>query len=168
MRFHILMLVTLLSCCFLKADETAMAKSVAAKISQKEPGSRHFTIEFTNLTEEEITLIRPLDGSLWNWHYPHYDFQVTDQKGNIVERPSRCGISGLWADTEWPTDYLFVIQPGKSMMVAAYLPHHVPKDGEYHVAFRYVWKASEDQASLPASVVIGTIKAEPIRVRIDR
>jgi hypothetical protein len=95
-------------------------------------------VTLRNTGRESIRILKPLDGSDYCWHLPFYRFSVKDKAGNPVPLGSRCGVSGLWADTKWPDDYLLVLKPGGSFSTEFYLPQRIPADGIYKVKFEYV------------------------------
>lgn len=164
MNLRILLSLTVLFACVVTAEEA----SVVATISQKEQGSRLVDITFKNQIDQEVTIIRPLDGSLWKWHFPYYDFTVSDSDGTSLRLGGRCGVSGLWADTEWPKDYLVPIAAQETATITILLPHAIPSDGDYEISFTYEWPAVDDQSKVLDSVFHGTIKAEPIRASIKK
>lgn len=93
---------------------------------------------------------------------------MSDSEGTSLRLAARCGDSGLWADTEWPKDYLVPIAAQETVTITILLPHVIPSDGDYEISFTYEWPVVDDQSKLPDSVFYGTIKAEPIRASIKK
>jgi hypothetical protein len=92
---------------------------------------------FTNTSDRSVTILKPLDGSGWGWHRPHYDYEVRDATGTRIDPGGRCGMSGPWADTTWPEDYLLVLPPGRSHTLSWSDFPHVLEPGDYIVTLRY-------------------------------
>ena len=96
-------------------------------------------IRFTNWNNKAVKLLRPLDGSEWCWHMPHYRFTVVDSVGNSLSLMPRCGNSGLWAELKWPDDYIIQILPGDSYEMQVGIPQKVSASGDYKVTFEYMY-----------------------------
>jgi len=97
-----------------------------------------FAVSIRNTGKDDVTILKPLDGSDYSLHLPFYRFIVKDQNGTMLSMGSRCGISGLWADTKWPDDYLLVLRSGEEFKKTFPLCFVVPEDGEYELRFEYV------------------------------
>ena len=128
-------------------------------------------VRFTNTHNRTIKILRPLDGSEWGWHIPHYRFTVSDSSGKAVELDGRCGISGLWANIKWPDDYIIQILPGDSYEMQVGIPHAIPADGDYRVTFEYVYDpktVSKAQIVYPDGLWSGTARAKDITLRLKK
>lgn len=126
-------------------------------------------VRFINRSQDPITIFKPLDGSLWSWHMPYYRLHVTDAEGKSLKLASRCGVSGLWAETKWPDDYLVTIAPGKSFETEVGIHHVIPESGPYHLSFEYVYDPSaKEQSSFPAPATAwnGTVRSREITLNL--
>jgi hypothetical protein len=128
-------------------------------------------IRFTNRSNRIIRILRPLDGSEWSRHMPYYLFTVRDAHANLIGLPSRCGISGLWADLEWPDDYMILINPGDTYEMRAGIAQYVPADGEYTVSFEYVFDAAaaaESYIAYPDGLWEGCVRSGEIKLTLNK
>ena len=107
--------------------------------------STYATVRLSNRSDEPITVIDPLDGSQWGWHMPHYLFEIRDESGNPADYHLRCGVSGLWADTQWPDSYLRTLQPGEHHERRLHTGRMVTEPGRYSVTFRYRYEPDADE-----------------------
>ena len=124
-----------------------------------------FEVSIRNTGEADVVILKPLDGSLWSWHLPFYQFTVKDLSGEMLTMGSRCGNSGLWADTEWPDDYLLVLKPGEQFKKTFALYYAVPEEGEYQVQFQYIMDLTADPSKgrylrYPEQVWKGSVSSE--------
>jgi hypothetical protein len=124
-------------------------------------------VRFTNHSHRTLYLLRPLDGSEWGWHMPHYHFTVRDL-GGPLKLASRCKHSGLYADRKWPGSYLIELGPRRSHLEIVRLPHKVPRDAVYEVSFAYVFHPVVRDWEYPASLWQGTVRSRPLSVRLQR
>lgn len=127
-------------------------------------------VRFTNRENQPIRILRPLDGSEWSWHMPYYRFTIHDADGTPLELASRCGVSGLWANVEWPDDYIIRILPGDSYEMQVGIPHPIPADGEYTVSFEYVYDpkaAAKSSIEYPDGLWEGHARSEGIRLQLN-
>ncbi len=119
-------------------DTLHAEKDEVVSLSLKEI-ERSFVAVFSNRTNGDVTILKPLDGSMWCWHMPYYDFSVYDSTGRSVSIGGRCKLSGLWAGTEWPKDYLIIIKAGESFeLPLSFFPFDL-EDGQYQVALSYIY-----------------------------
>jgi len=124
-----------------------------------------FQVSIRNTSRKDVAILKPLDGSLWSWHLPFYRFVVTDQGGKILTMGSRCGNSGLWANTKWPDDYLLVLKPGEQFTKIFPLYVAVPGEGEYQIRVQYVMDLKADPSKgkflqYPEEVWKGVVSSE--------
>lgn len=108
----------------------------------------YFDILFTNTSDEAVKILKPLDGSFFGWHQPHYKFQVLNSEDEELKFVSRCKFSGLWANTEFPENYLVEVPANESTKITGVLPYTIPESGEYKVSLEYVY----DYTNVPASI----------------
>lgn len=106
-------------------------------------------IAFTNSSDQRIKIIKPLDGSYYGWYQPHYKFTVVDSNDQELPLGGRCGVSGLWGDTEFPESYLVEIPPGTTHQITTGLPVPIQNSGEYRVTFEYIYDYSQNEANPP-------------------
>jgi hypothetical protein len=123
-------------------------------------------VRFTNRSNKTVRILRPLDGSEWLWHMPHYRFTVHDREGRQLDLGARCGLSGLWAELKWPEDYVLQILPGDSYEMQVGIPHAIPSDGEYRVRFDYIFryedKSTNDGFEYPPGLWEGTASSKEV------
>jgi len=127
-------------------------------------------VRFTNRENQSIRILRPLDGSKWSWHMPYYRFTVEDADGVPLEMLTRCGVSGLWANLEWPDDYVIQILPGDSYEMQVGIPYPIPTDGEYTVSFEYVYDpkpAAKSGIEYPDGLWEGHARSEETRLKLN-
>ena len=127
-------------------------------------------VRFTNTTNKPISILRPLDGSLWCWHRPYYKLEVQDADRRGLDLAARCGVSGLWADTKWPDDYMVDLFPGESFEKELGIHHPIPADGEYTVTFSYIYFSDATKAetrTYPSGLWQGTARSKPITFRLN-
>jgi hypothetical protein len=125
----------------------------------------YFEVTVANNGNEDIVILKPLDGSQWSWHLPFYRFTVIDEQGRVSAMGARCGISGLWANTKWPADYIVTLKPGESFKKTLEVLFAIPEDGEYQVKFEYVMELEKDPhkgtfLEYPVEVWKGTAESE--------
>ncbi len=163
------LLTTLLSILALQVSVHA-ANDEAVSLSLKK-NDRSLVAIFNNQTKSTVTILKPLDGSMWCWHMPYYDFSVFDSVGRPVKIGGRCGLSGLWADTEWPKDYLVVIKSGEAFELPLRLPHHL-EDGRYQVSLTYVFSNDGTRKILnhkyPDKVWRGRLKSNLVSILVGK
>jgi hypothetical protein len=125
---------------------------VSAKVLPAEPDESHrfpVRIRLVNDSRSDVLLFRPLDGSEYCRHLPHYRFEVIDVGGRMLEPDIECGISGLWADTTWPASYVIKLRPGESFEKKMD-PPQITEPGTYKIHFAYEYRVDEDaQESFP-------------------
>ena len=142
--------------------------TLAIKSQDGEGSKGQITASFTNNGKNEIGILRPLDGSMWRWHMPYYDFSVFDSQGDPVKIGGRCGHSGLWANTKWPDDYLVVLRPGTSWSVDLHLPFEIPENDNYHVTLSYIYESTTGRKKLnmpyPEGLWVGVLKSNLIKL----
>src|SRR6056297_297422 len=80
-------------------------------------------VRFRNTSDAPVTILRPLDGSMYGWFMPAYRFGVVDADGVSLELPGRCGVRGLWADTRWPESFRLTIPAGSTATMRLSLPY---------------------------------------------
>ena len=128
-------------------------------------------VRFTNTTNKPIRILRPLDGSLWCWHMPHYKLDVVDEDGKQLQLSGRCGNSGLWANMKWPDDYVVTIRPTESFEKEVGINHVIPKDGECTVRFSYTYADTNTQletVKYPDALWEGTVESKPINLTLRK
>jgi hypothetical protein len=157
-------------------DQSNATRQFAELTAEIRPGSEDYAawgrssviIRFHNVGPIPVSILKPLDGSTYEWHMPYYRLTVRDTKGEPLELSPRCGNSGLWADTEWPRDYLVPIKPKASYDVEVPLPCTIRKDGRYTVSFEYVYEPEEERFSIPPSAWRGIVRAEPVELDLKK
>lgn len=121
---------------------------------------------FTNHTDADIRILRPLDGSEWCWIYPHYKFEVTDSSGNKVKPGLRCGNFGYpYFETQWPDDYLIVIPPNGTKSVSVMCPMKLREGATYTISVEYVFTKDARPTSgypYPKNLWVGSIRTATV------
>lgn len=128
-------------------------------------------VRFTNTTNNPISILRPLDGSLWCWHMPHYKLEVEDKKGKKLKLSGRCGNSGLWANRKWPGDYVVKLFPNESFEKEIGIYHRVEENGEYKLTFSYSYFANKTNlpnVKYPNGLWQGTATSKPITLKLKK
>ncbi|MCH8829287.1 MAG: hypothetical protein IID45_06890 [Planctomycetes bacterium] len=128
-------------------------------------------VRFVNGGNRPIIIFKRLDGSLWSWHMPHYRITVVDAQGRKLKLSPRCGVSGLWANTKWPDDYLVKIAPGKSYELEVGIHHLIREDGEYRVKFEYVYDPDAKQQQtypIPAGAWKGIARSKEVLLSLRK
>lgn len=132
-------------------------------------GRGSIIVRFRNVSDQPVTILRPLDGSSWGWYMPGYRFTVTDEAGNELGLSGRCGVSGLWHETTWPDSYLVEIPAGSTHVMRPHVPYQIEHGMAYTVTMEYVVDPdalSERQKAqsleIPAVAWAGSVKSEPI------
>lgn len=163
-------LLTILFALFALQGAIHAAKEGVVSLSLKK-NERSLVAVFSNQTKSDITILKPLDGSMWCWHMPYYDFSVFNSAGNSVKIGGRCGLSGLWANTEWPKDYLVVIKSGEAFELPLTLPHHL-EDGRYQVTLAYVYSNDGTRKMLnhkyPEKIWRGKLKSNLVSIVVGK
>lgn len=113
-------------------------------LERNEHGGEVARLRFRNAGPEEVTILRPQDGSEWGWLEPHYWFEITDAEGRLVPLPSRCGNHG--ADYASDAHYLR-IPAGAAKELEVSVPHDLA-GGKHTVRFHYVQTARPGQAEI--------------------
>ncbi len=127
------------------AVRSPRAPSVAPSVSLKYKGSTDygphtFDVTFHNPGAQALTVLKPIDGSLWSWHLPYYAFLVRDAKGTELEIMGRCGLSGMHAkDGNWPKTHTITLAPGGRGTLQVSLPYDLTAGQRYDVAFAYAF-----------------------------
>src|SRR4051794_30030758 len=93
---------------------------------------------------------------------PHYRFTLWNAAHQPLKLTPRCGLSGLWANTRWPQDYLVEIKPGASFAVELPLPCDIERPGPHTVAFEYVYQPKEERFAPPPGAWRGSVKAADV------
>jgi hypothetical protein len=121
-------------------------------------------VEFHNRGKKPVYIFKQLDGSVNCWQMPNYHFTLRDAAGRLVEYRGRCGLSGIWADTKWPDDYIVEIKPGARYREPIWLTGYfqVPRSGPYTVSFEYVYQSKDGPYPPPANAWLGTAKAADV------
>ncbi|MCB1064924.1 MAG: hypothetical protein KDN20_18650 [Verrucomicrobiae bacterium] len=122
-------------------------------------------LEFSNHSDNEIRILRPLDGSEWCWIYPYYKFEVTDSAGNKLPLELRCGNFGYpYSETNWPDDYLIVIPAGKAKTIMVRCPMRFREGETYSISMSYIFTEDAEPTPgypYPKDLWIGTVKSKP-------
>lgn len=124
---------------------------------------------FHNTTPKPVCILKPVDGSLTCRHMPYYRFTVRDPDGWTLPIGAGCNITGLWADTQWPQDYLVEIAPGASVereMTVYYLQFE--RGGPHTVSFEYVYNPTEELFAPPPRAWRGTVKAPDFVLKVPK
>lgn len=162
-NLSVLLLVVWMPACVLDSrHEVARAKPGSGlSVSLAEGGS---TVVFHNAGPDTVYILKPLDGSVNCMQWPYYRFTIRDLDGQPVKFKGRCGISGLWADTRWPQDYLVEIKPGaiysKDVGLGGY--YEFERKGRYTISFEYVYQPTENRLKPPPQAWRGTLRAPEI------
>lgn len=132
-----------------------------------------FQVTIKNRSKEDVTIVKPLNGSLWSLLLPFYSFVVHDGEGRRLTMGRRHIVLGLWPDTKWPVDYLLVLKPGESFSRTFDLCFQIPSDGAYKVRFEYGMDPAEDPfkgelLDYPESAWRGTATSEEKEVRLRK
>lgn len=137
------------------------------------PNRHSVIVRFRNVSDRTVTVLRPVDGSMWGWHMPTYRFTVVDEAGNPLELLGRCGLSGIWEGTDWPDWYRVYLPPDATFTLAMHLPFEIEDGKAYTVALEYIVAADATRGPLlnnPSLVIpddawVGAVRSEPLRVR---
>jgi hypothetical protein len=171
-----------------RTRELAQAPAVAAeeapvsvRIYRADSATENaIVVEFTNTTvDQSVKLLKPIDGSEWSWIMPYYRTTVTDQNGKAVKLCPRCGDFGYpyyrirdgeLYQTNWPDDYVLMVEPGQSEKVAISLPQDIRKSATYNVSFEYVFEPREGAktggGSYPEDLWRGKIKSAVVAMKL--
>lgn len=129
-------------------------------------------IKFTNNSSNGIKILKPLDGSLYSWHMPYYLLDVEDQNDTKLKLTPRCGVSGLWANTEWPSDYIIEIAPNSSFELEVGIHHIIPEAGQYTITFSYICipeKAKfNNNLKYPANIWKGKATSKQVKLELKK
>lgn len=131
---------------------------------------RRVLVRFRNTGDEPVVVLRPLDGSTWGWYWPVYRFHVSDAAGTALELGGRCGVSGLWAETRWPEDYIVSIPAGSTELMAVDVPFELERDATYTVFLEYIVDPGvtepiwSDAFPVPAIALRGRVLSEPLEI----
>jgi hypothetical protein len=131
-------------------------------------GINSVTIRFRNTGPKSVSILKPLDGSIESWHMPYYSFTVMDEERRPLKPMMRCGNSGLWADSQWPQDYLVEIKAGACFDIEVPLPYMVENDGPHTISFEYVYQPKNEQFAPPPGAWRGSITADPVILNLKR
>ncbi len=176
--FHIYFLMALTLCSLGFSNEKEKQEntglSVTLKLPPKENGVQKLSpsvVRFTNTSNKPIQILRPLDGSLWGWHMPHYKLDIVGQDGKSLPLGPRCGVSGLWAHMKWPKEYIITMKPGESVDQEIWSHHMIPEDGTYTVTFSYTYKSgttSLNPEKYPDGLWEGEAKSKSVNVDLEK
>lgn len=144
---------------------------LTVKIEPYAPERDRFYVQlsFHNATPKPVSILKPVDGSLVCRHMPYYRFTIRDPDGQKLPINAGCGLSGLWADTRWPQDYLVEIPPGKSyktQMTVYFL--RFKKKGAHTVSFEYVYEPTKERFAPPLQAWRGSLKASDSMLNVPR
>lgn len=133
--------------------------------------SNRFEVTIRNTNDTDVTIVKPLNGSVWSWYLPFYSFHVTDADGKELRMATRHFVSGLYPGTKWPDDYLVVLKPGGAYSRQLDLLFTIPKTGDYTVTFHYVMDISKDRykgklLEYPEQAWKGTASSKPATFRL--
>lgn len=157
---------------FLATAPQAAARPEGLKVELRpfQAPARAALVRFTNLSARELGIFKPLDGSEWEWHQPFYRFIITNDQGEALPLGGRCWTSGLWADTQWPDDYLIVLKPGEVYEKWVIIPCRIPAADRYLVSFEYVYDKVPAGKGLelpvPPGAWIGRAVAAPVMLEL--
>jgi hypothetical protein len=149
--------------------EVGATLSISLRPSKTED---EFVARFTNVSQDVVRILKPLDGSEHSWLMPHYAYSVADGKGTKFKLFGRCGHYGQpYSDTKWPDDYLVELRPGETHDETVWFPVYIPDDGEYAVSLEYKFTPKPDEKLLsgdkyPAELWHGAVKSKPLRVKL--
>ena len=121
-----------------RSVEPARSPGVPSHRACRTRARRARAVRFRNTGDEPVVVLRPLDGSTWGWYWPVYRFHVSDAAGTALELGGRCGVSGLWAETRWPEDYIVSIPAGSTELMAVDVPFELERDATYTVFLEYI------------------------------
>ena len=127
-------------------------------------------VKFTNVSDQQIRILKPLDGSAWCWLMPHYRLSVRRDGGEELPSASRCKMYGLWSGLEWPSDYIVDIPPGGAFVHEPSVVSDIPAAGEYDVQFEYVFRPGDNnrvfKEAYPPGVWVGQAISNTIRTML--
>jgi len=126
-------------------------------------------VTFTNNTDEIREILRPLDGSTIGSFQPHYNFTVKDRSGKEPRVVLDCIPYGLWANLDWPDDYIIRLMPGDSETLQLNVPQLREAKGTLQVTFQYEYDSKDTHAfegvPYPSSLWEGTINSPAITIK---
>ena len=64
--------------------------------------SNRFEVTIRNASDGPLSILKPVNGSMWSWYLPFYAFHVSDAGGVSLKMARRHFISGLYPGTRWP------------------------------------------------------------------
>ncbi len=127
---------------------------------------------FTNESQENKTILRPLDGASAGKFQPHYIFTVEDSKGRKLPHVVHDFNAGLWADLDWPEDYIITLGPGETKDVKIACSQIVSAEGRIKISLRYEYTKEEAEPQkgiqYPAEAWEGSIKSNSISLDIQK
>lgn len=127
-------------------------------------------IRIENVSDDPVHIMKPLDGSFWNWHLPFYRLEVIGHDGKVLPNQERLPMSGLWADTKFPEDYEVVLAPGERFEMEKIMPTVVPSAGVYRVRFEYLFDPKlswRDPWTYPDTMWIGRVRAPDVQAELE-
>jgi hypothetical protein len=142
------------------SNEVAMpGNGLTAKLDDRD-GS----VVFHNGGSKPLYILKPLDGFVDCRQISYYHFAVRDPNGKPLEFRPGCALSGLWAGTKWPQDYLVEIKPDASYSVGIWLDGYFrfERNGPHTISFEYVYQPTEDSLAPSPQPWRGAIAAPSI------
>jgi len=128
---------------------------------------------FSNLGATDLSLLRPIDGSMHAWLKPYYSIIITDLEGEIQSLPSRCKHCGISLKSKW-SDYTVTLKSGESWSIILTLPHRVAKNGEYNLTMQYVYNKKDSPRTpmmeklYPEGIWIGKVVSKPLTLKLNK
>jgi hypothetical protein len=96
------------------------------------PGSGELQLTIVNHSDETVTLIEPLDGSVHGWLQPHYEIEAFNRRGQRLPLPPRCGMFG----GSYSMKTTRVVPPGGRFTTRLWLPWELD-EGVHQIRVSY-------------------------------
>jgi hypothetical protein len=125
-----------------------------------ERGLYSVILRFQNNGQDEVALLKRLDGSTCDRFMPYYRFTLFNTDRQPLQILNECrSTTGLYSGTRWPDDYIVKIKAGASFDMEEALPFEIEKDGSYTISFEYVYQPVKEKLPTPPGMWQGSIKS---------
>ncbi len=135
-----------------------------------------FTVNFTNLGDKPIGILKPFDGSFINRLYPLYNIALTNLRGEFIKRVPICGTfgGGLYSGTKFPDDYFVELQSKETFEIVIPIDNffEVKQYRLYNLKFEYHMSLDDERRHYDFSfnkdkIWMGKVSGNLNLIRID-
>jgi len=133
------------------------------------------TLQFTNLSEQTIKVMKPQPGSQLALSQPYYVLEMSDPLGNRILPDPHSKMAEPSDSPKWPDDYVVELPPGQSFVTNIGFYRPLALSGRYRMQFGYTYdpelkgpKGDSLGINYPRGLWIGTASSDIQVVDLSR